>query len=267
MENTVANHNPQTESQNIPIQNSDDGYSDDVLVMSENGELVPAEPMVDSGQGERAPKPAGDDGQTTEPPKYYRSQQEVDAAFSARLTAEREKLKPDLEFTKRVRTLFNGLTDDQIEEKLLSVAASSYAEEKGIPVEVASELTNLRMNLPSAAMPPAEAKPQPEPANDHDGRIKALADEASAINQKYGIDMGSILASDKDLQRRVFGDGESLKDVLIDYLQSQQRPARTVTPIRSPNGVGSVSESVGMSDEQYERIRAAVKGGATVRLS
>ena len=66
------------------------------------------------------------------------------------------------------------------------------------------------MNLPSAAMPPAEAKPQPEPANDHDGRIKALADEASAINQKYGIDMGSILASDKDLQRRVFVDGESL---------------------------------------------------------
>lgn len=268
MENTVANHNVQAENQNIPIQNSDDGYSDDVLVMSENGELVPAEPTVDPGQGERAPEPAsGDDGQTTEPQKYYRSQQEVDAAFSARLTAEREKFKPDLEFTKRVRTLFNGLTDDQIEEKLLSVAASSYAEEKGIPVEVASELTNLRMNLPSATTPPAEVKPQPEPANDHDGRIKALADESIAINQKYGIDMGSILASDKDLQRRVFGDGESLKDVLIDYLQSQQRPARTITPIRSPNGDGSVSGSVGMSDEQYERIKAAVKSGATVRLS
>ncbi len=35
--------------------------------------------------------------------------------------------------------LFNGMTDEQIEEKLLSVTASSYAEEKGIPVEVASE--------------------------------------------------------------------------------------------------------------------------------
>ncbi len=51
MENTVANHNVQAENQNIPIQNSDDGYSDDVLVMSENGELVPAEPTVDHGQG------------------------------------------------------------------------------------------------------------------------------------------------------------------------------------------------------------------------
>ena len=68
MENTVANHNVQAENQNIPIQNSDDGYSDDVLVLSENGELVPAEPTVDPGQGERAPEPAsGDDGQPTEP--------------------------------------------------------------------------------------------------------------------------------------------------------------------------------------------------------
>lgn len=268
MENTVANHNVQAENQNIPIQNSDDGYSDDVLVLSENGELVPAEPTVDPGQGERAPEPAsGDDGQPTEPQKFYRSQQEVNAAFGARLAAEREKLKPDLDFTKRVRMLFNGMTDEQIEEKLLAVAASSYAEEKGIPVEVASELTNLRMNLPTAAVSEAEPKPQTPAADDHDGRIKALADEASEINQKYGIDMGSVLATDKDLQRRVFGEGESLKDVLIDYLQSQQRPARTITPIRSPNGDGSVSGSVGMSDEQYERIKAAVKSGNTVRLS
>ncbi len=80
------------------------------------------------------------------------------------------------------------------------------------------------MNLPTAAASEAEPKPQTPAADDHDGRIKALADEASEINQKYGIDMGSVLATDKNLQRRVLGEGESLKDVLIDYLRASNTP-------------------------------------------
>ncbi len=260
MENTVENMMDQ-QNQGINYSSGDDGFEDNVVTMTENGDFVPVtETGVQGASDPDTGTPSGDAAQTTS--KGFQNQQQINRAIAKRLQADRQKYQPDIEFSNKLRGLFGNMSDDDILSKVQAIAANDYAATKNIPVPVAEEVLNLRMQNRQ----PIRQEPTPNedilPNN-----INALAMEARAIESKYGEAVAQELlqkiAADTSIQQRVFGEGVSLNDILIEHLQAQQPRKKVYSPAASPNGAGNIHTP--MTDEEYKRIKEQLHQGKKVR--
>lgn len=252
MENTVANTMDQQYG-GFDDASGVDGYEVETVTLSENGEYIPVTEsgVQDSGVPD-AENPSGDATQTTE---TYKNQQQINQAIGQRLHAERQKYQKDIDLSGKLRSMFNGMSDDDIVAKLQGVAANDYASQKNIPLAVAEEVLGMRMERNSVPQTPAQNNISPN--------IEAIARDARAIEQKYGVNLVQMIAQSPELQHRVFGEGVPLNDILIEHLQSNQPKRRTPTPTISPNGVGSTSSA--LSDSDYQKIVEQVRMGRKVR--
>lgn len=248
------------------IADHDDGGQPEFMVLADNGELVPAETVEQQTPPHAAEKAKpGDDGQNQQP---FKSQHDINAAIAARLERERNKFQPDVEFASKVRTLFSGMTDEQIDDLLLDAAASDTASKKNIPVEVAREIASLRV---SRSTPKAEpvVKQETASAPSPDARIQELASEAEMIESITGVNMAEVLKSNPELNLRVFSEGASLSEAYKIYAEQNrtaQPSVRPVAPVRKPNGAGSPDTLGGMSKERLEQMWNKTKDGYRIKL-
>ena len=252
MENTVANMMDQQYG-GFDDTSGADGYEVETVTLSENGEYVSVteQGVQDSGVPD-AENPSGDAAQTNE---RFTNQQQINQAIGQRLHAERQKYQKDIDLSGKLRSMFNGMSDDDIVAKIRGVAANDYASQKNIPLAVAEEVLDMRSQ--HTAVPQTPAQPNTSP------NIEAMARDAKAIEQKYGVNLVQIIAESPDLQRRVFGEGVPLNDILIEHLQSNQPRRRVPAPTMTPNGSGSASSS--LSDTEYQKIKEQLRMGKKVR--
>lgn len=251
MENTVANMNYQ-QMNGFDDAPSDDGNGVEVVDLSGIGaNASDNQTGVQGNSNPDAVNPTGAADQT-----MLNNQQQIDRAIAKRLQAERKKYAGDISLSGNIRGLFNGKTDEEIMEKLKGFAANDYATERNIPVPVAEEVMGMRMNnRPVVTQQTENTNVSPD--------IQAIADEAKAIEAKYGVNLVQMIADSPDLQHRVFGQGEHLKDILIEHLQANQPQRKTFSPMASPNGMGTAQQA--MTDEEYRRITEQVHMGKKVR--
>lgn len=252
MENSVANMTDQ-QNQNINYASGDDDYEADVVMLSEIGNNSPD--TKQGAQGTGAPdttNPSGAAAQAT-----FENQQQINKAIGQRIHAERQKYKGDIELSGKLRSLFPGMSDDEIANKLQSIAASDYAAQKDIPLPVAEEVLNLRMQNRQTAAPTA-------PNSHVTPEVQAIVDEAKSIENKYGINIAQMIVESPELQNRVFNQGVPLNDILIEHLRSQQPQKKVYAPAMSPNGAGSVQAHI--TDDEYKRIKEQLHQGKKVRI-
>lgn len=249
MENTVANMDQQMNG--VAYPSGDDGDEVETVNLSETGTAGNFQGEQDSGNPD-AQNPSGDAARTN-----YSNQEQINRAIGLRLHAAQQKHQKDIDLSGNIRSLFDGSTDEEIVEKLRGFAANDYATAKNIPVPIAEEVMGIRMQNRQ----PVVQQPETSPVSPN---MQKLADEARAIEERYGVNLVQMIAESPDLQHRVFGQGVPLNDILIEHLQAQQPRKKAYAPISSPNGTGSAHQ--GLSDEQYEKIKEQLRQGKKVRI-
>lgn len=252
MENTVENMMDQ-QNQNLNYASGDDGYEAEVVTLAENGSVVSV--TEQGAQDSGAPDAQNPTGAAAQANHGYQNQQQVNRAFAARLQAERQKYKGDIELSGKLRSLFSGMSDEEIVNKLQNFAANDYATTKNIPVPVAEEVMGIRMQNRQPVMQQPENPVTPE--------VQKVVDDAREIEDRYGVNIAKMIVESPELQQRVFVQGVSLNDILIEHLQSQQPTRKAHTPAMSPNGSRNVQAP--MTDEEYNRIKEQLRQGKKVR--
>lgn len=250
---TVENMNYQNIN-DFDDASGDDGNGVEVVDMSEIG--ANASDNQTGAQGKGNPDAVAHSG-AADQTNQYSKQEQINRAIGQRLYAYQQKHQKDIDLSGNIRSLFDGSTDEEIVEKLRGFAANDYVTAKNIPVPIAEEVMGIRMQNRQ----PVVQQPEPSPVSPN---MQKLADEARAIEERYGVNLVQMIAESPDLQHRVFGQGVPLNDILIEHLQAQQPRKKAYSPISSPNGTGSAHQ--GLSDEQYEKIKEQLHQGKKVRI-
>jgi len=243
----------------------------------ENGAAEGSEP----GAGEGAPPTTKQEEPIQHP--YYKSQEEVDRAFSMRLAAERKKNDPDLSLAREVKGHFNGMKPEDISKWI----AERRAEDLGFTPDQYGAV--YRPPQPEPEPEPA-LTPGPSPAGSEEVKaiVSRINDEAPALKAKYpDFDTIAFMKNNMEALTLLRG-GTSLERVYmlqnVDKIVAAREAAakaageretaervkarndRIPTPTKGTAGVDKGLDVAHMSDEEFARIEESVRRGNYVKL-
>lgn len=208
-----------------------------------------------------APQPTGKPGKAL-------TQADVDRIIAERRDGFRRQFErersDDLELAGSVKSLFPGLTLQQIEDRLLSVEAARLAAETGWDEEEALKKVRARHEYEryNTAKP---VDPQ---------RVKMLQKQLADIQKDDGIDFLEVVKADQFLAEQVDSGRMDIKDAYIHYLKQQKpnaKPAvqttkRAAPPVEKSTPAIGVPARRNITDREFKAINDALKSGRPVRV-
>lgn len=208
----------------------------------------------------------GDAGQ--QPQEHvYKSQAEVDAAFGARIQAERNKFmrenKPLMDKGTLLEQYTQGMTDQEIAEALQAIAASRLAKDTEIDEKTARAI--VRNNYRAQSMPTQPAAQPEQPAPEADSQRMRI-DAASAFMSAVG-DPGFTLETLRTNRAALadFAAGMAIRDVYLKYFTQASKPAAPPVEKRGASVSGGGGLSPRYSASELDRIMKYVENGGVVR--
>lgn len=164
------------------------------------------------------------------------------------------------------------------QEYELEQEAKKLAKSESCSVELAKRIIRAErgiqapMNTPvqtAVAQNTGTAVPE---SNTAEERARALMSQAESIKSTHGVDTLEIFRTNEEVRKKV-GSGEwDMRDVLV-YSLTQTKKTEPVKPAPAPKPVhsgGNAGYNVGMNfetmtNEQFEKFKAKIRGGASFR--
>lgn len=248
----------------------DDSVSLEQILGTEDADTT--EGQQKTGDADDAPQSIGDAAPQADESQQavYRTQADFDKAFGQRAAGlrrqwERERSE-DLALASIVRQRFQGKTLAEIRDAFVHEEARELAQETGYSDEEAVQKVQARHKYEQA-----------QPGNVDPVILDKMSRQMADFEEKHGIDLVPVMEADEGLLELVGEDGD-LRDVMLavlanrpaekqqDTAPSQEAPRKTAPRVETAGATRSAAIARDLTDDEFEKIDAALKRGLQVRV-
>lgn len=235
-------------------------------ILAETAEQTPTQAeTAQTEQGTETGEQSGAADQQPSSDQVYRTQAEVDAAFGARIQAERNKFmrdnKPLMDKGALLEQYTQGMTDQEISEALQTIAAARLAKANEIDEKTARAIVQNSYRPPT---PPVRQQPvQPSGEQVMRQRIDVVGEYMQLIGDP-GFTLDTLRTNQAALQD--FANGMSPHDLYAKHFAP--RPQRASAPPVEKRGstvAGNGGGNGRYSSSELDRIMEYVANGGVVR--
>lgn len=246
--------------QEAAAQEQSEGVSVD-QILAEN---QPA-PQAEAAQTAQGTETGEQSGAADQQPSsgVYKTQAEVDAAFGARIQAERQKFmrdnKPLMDKGALLEQYTQGMTDQEISEALQTIAAARLAKANEIDEKTARAIVQSHYR-PAPAVQQSPAQPSGEQVMRQ--RIDAASEYMNLIGDP-GFTLDTLRTNKAALTD--FANGMSMHDLYAKHFAP--KPQRASTPPVEKRGATTAGSGGNgrYSNSEIDRILQYVQNGGVVR--
>lgn len=241
-----------------------EGVSVDQILAEAN--TAPQAEAAQTAQGTETGEQSGAADQQPTSGQVYKTQAEVDAAFGARIQAERNKFmrdnKPLMDKGALLEQYTQGMTDAEIAEALQTIAAARLAKANEIDEKTARAIVQNNYRPPAPVQQQQPAQPSGEAAMRQ--RIDAVGEYMNLIGDP-GFTLDTLRTNQAALQD--FANGMSFRDLYAKHFAPKpQKPATPPVERRGATTAGDSGRDGRYSDSELDRILQYVQNGGSVRV-